>query len=91
MAAAKGISNVGRTIVLILSGAAVGTLMGLGIIKYDFFQFLKPLVDPLLTINFPLGTYVDFFFLTLHFGFTLKISATSLLGGLVGYWVASRW
>ena len=91
MAVAKGASKIGRTIVLILSGAALGTLMGFGVLKYDMLRPLKPFVEPLIVLNFPLGTYLDFFFLTFHFGFTLKISAVTLVGGLLGYWITRRW
>lgn len=88
MAIGKGSSGIGRTIVLILAGAALGTLIGSGVSKYGLF---RPLVEPMLTLNFPLNTYVDFFFLTLSFGFTLKISAVTIIGGFFGYWIARKW
>ncbi len=88
MAISKGASGIGRTFVLIFSGAALGTLIGSGVSKYGL---LTPLVQPMLTLNFPLNTYVDFFFLTLSFGFNLKISAVTILGGFLGYWIARKW
>jgi hypothetical protein len=88
MATGRGTSGIGRTIVLIFAGAALGTLIGSGVSKYGL---LNKLVQPMLTLNFPLNTYVDFFFLTLSFGFTLKISGATILGGLFGYWIARKW
>ncbi|MDA8441393.1 MAG: hypothetical protein M0Z55_03360 [Peptococcaceae bacterium] len=85
----SSVSKTGRTIVLILAGAALGTLMGFGVSKYS--ELLKPLVQPLIKLDFPLNTYLDFFFLSFSFGFTLNISASTLIGGFFGYWIASRW
>lgn len=85
---AKNATKVGRTIVLILCGAALGTLMGSGLSKYGL---LTPLTEPILVLNFPLSTYVDFFFLSFSFGFTLKVTASTLIGGIFGYWITRRW
>lgn len=89
MAVSKGVSQMGRTVVLIVSGAALGTLMGVGLSKYS--DLLRPLVEPLIKLNFPLNTYLDFFFVSFSFGFTLNISASTLIGGFFGYWIARRW
>lgn len=70
-----------------MTGAAIGTLIGYGLEKVTFLQaFLRPAV-----IDFPSHTYLDFFFLSLSFGFRLNISIATLLGGIGGYYMARKW
>ncbi len=87
MAVGKNSSGLGRTILLIMTGAAIGTLIGYGLEKVAFLAgFLRPAV-----IDFPSHTYLDFFFLSLSFGFQLNISIATLLGGIGGYYIARKW
>jgi uncharacterized membrane protein len=80
-------SGTGRIILLILIGAAIGTLVGFGLEKYGIFsQFLRPAI-----IDVPSHTYLDFFFLSLSFGFRLNITAATLLGALGGYYLSRKW
>ncbi|MDA8229689.1 MAG: DUF4321 domain-containing protein [Desulfitobacterium hafniense] len=80
-------SGAGRTILLILTGAALGTLVGFGLEKYGIFApFLRPAV-----IDFPSHTYFDFFFLSLSFGFRLSLTVATLLGALGGYYLSRKW
>lgn len=87
MPASRNNSGAGRTAILILSGAALGTLVGFGLEKYGIFTpFLRPAV-----IDFPSHTYLDFFFLSLSFGLRLNISFTTILGALGGYYLSRKW
>ncbi|HVJ49796.1 DUF4321 domain-containing protein [Desulfitobacterium sp.] len=87
MPASRTNSGAGRTVILILSGAALGTLIGFGLEKYGIFTpFLRPAV-----IDFPPHTYLDFFFLSLSFGFRLNINFATILGALVGYYLSRKW
>lgn len=80
-------SGTGRIILLILIGAAIGTLVGFGLEKYGILSpFLRPAV-----IDIPSHTYLDFFFLSLSFGFRLNITAATLLGALGGYYLSRKW
>jgi hypothetical protein len=80
-------SGTGRIIILILIGAAIGTLVGFGLEKYGILSpFLRPAV-----IDVPSHTYLDFFFLSLSFGFRLNITAATLLGALGGYYLSRKW
>ncbi|HWQ89785.1 MAG TPA: DUF4321 domain-containing protein [Desulfitobacteriaceae bacterium] len=80
-------SGTGRTILLILTGAALGTLIGFGLEKYGILTpFLRPAV-----IDVPSHTYLDFFFLSLSFGFRLNLTAATLLGALGGYYLSRKW
>ena len=85
MAVGRNSSRAGRTILLILIGAALGTLVGFGLEKYGIFApFLRPAV-----IDIPSHTYLDFFFLSLSFGLRLSITSATILGAVGGY-VLSR-
>lgn len=87
MPASRTNSGVGRTIILIITGAALGTLIGFGLEKYGIFSpFLRPAV-----IDFPSHTYLDFFFLSLSFGLRLSINFTTILGALGGYYLSRKW
>jgi len=80
-------SGTGRIIILILIGAAIGTLVGFGLEKYGILSpFLRPAV-----IDVPSHTYLDFFFLSLSFGFRLNITVATLLGALGGYYLSRKW
>ena len=80
-------SGAGRTIPLILSGAAIGTFIGYGLQKITFFApFLRPAV-----IDFPSHTYLDFYFISLSFGFRLSVTLATLMGALGGYYLARKW
>lgn len=70
---------------LIMIGAALGTLVGFALEKYGIFApFLRPAV-----IDIPSHTYIDFFFLSLSFGCRINITIATFLGALGGY-VLSR-
>lgn len=87
MPASRNNSGAGRTVILILSGAALGTLIGFGLEKYGILApFLRPAV-----IDFPSHTYFDFFFLSLSFGFRLSITFATILGALGGYYLSRKW
>jgi len=87
MAVGKNTSRTGRTIILTLTGAAFGTLVGFGLQKYGILTpFLRSAV-----IDFPSHTYFDFFFLSLSFGFRINFNAATLLGALGGYYIARKW
>lgn len=87
MPASRNNSGAGRTVILILSGAALGTLIGFGLEKYGIFgPFLRPAV-----IDFPSHTYFDFFFLSLSFGFRISITFATILGALGGYYLSRKW
>lgn len=74
-------------VLLILTGAALGTLFGFGLDKYGIFApFLRPAV-----IDIPSHTYLDFFFLSFSFGLRLNITAATLLGALGGYYLSRKW
>ena len=76
----------GRTVLLILIGAALGTLVGFGLEKYGILApFLRPAV-----IDVPSHTYIDFFFLSLSFGFRLSITIATILGALGGYFLSRK-
>ncbi|MDD2233846.1 MAG: DUF4321 domain-containing protein [Desulfitobacteriaceae bacterium] len=80
-------SGIGRMILLVLIGAAIGTLIGFGLEKYGILSpFLRPAV-----IDIPSHTYLDFFFLSLSFGIRLNITAATLLGALGGYYLSRKW
>ena|GEM_PF-764668 len=86
MAVGRNSSRAGRTILLILIGAALGTLVGFGLEKYGIFSpFLRPAV-----IDVPSHTYLDFFFLSLSFGFRLSITIATILGALGGYLLSRK-
>ena len=81
MAVGRNSSGSGRIALLILIGAALGTLVGFGLEKYGIFgPFLQPAV-----IDVPSHTYLDFFFFSLSFGFRLSITIATILGALGGY------
>ena len=87
MAVGRNSSGTGRTILLILTGAALGTLFGFGLEKYGIFApFLRPAV-----IDIPSHTYLDFFFMSFSFGLRLNITAATLLGELGGYYLSRKW
>jgi len=87
MAVGRNASGMGRSILLTLSGAALGTLVGFGLDKYGIMSpFLRPMV-----VDVPSHTYLDFFFLSLSFGFRLNITAATLLGALGGYYLSRKW
>lgn len=81
MAVGRNSSKVGRAVLLILIGAALGTLVGFVLEKYGFFA---PLLRQAV-IDVPPHTYLDFFFISLSFGFRLNITMGTILGGLGGY------
>ncbi len=86
MAMGRNSSGAGRTILLILIGAALGTLLGFGLEKFPLFApFLKPAV-----IDIPSHTYIDFFFISFSFGFRLSITIATLLGALGGYYLSRK-
>jgi len=86
MAVGRNLSGAGRTSLLILIGAALGTLVGFGLEKYGLFgPFLRPAV-----IDVPSNTYLDFFFLSLSFGFRLSITIATILGALGGYLLSRK-
>ena len=86
MAVGRNSSGAGRTILLILIGAALGTLVGFGLEKYGLFApFLRPAV-----IDVPSHTYLDFFFLSLSFGFRVSITIATILGALGGYLLSRK-
>ena len=85
-AVGRNSSSTGRTVLLIMIGAAIGTLVGLGLEKYGIFApFLRPAV-----IDIPSHTYLDFFFLSLSFGIRLSITMATLLGALGGYLLSRK-
>lgn len=87
MAVGRNSSGAGRALLLIFSGAAIGTLIGFGLEKYGLFTaFLRPAV-----IDIPSHTYFDFFFLSLSFGLRLNITAATILGALGGYYLSRKW
>ncbi|MDR3599993.1 MAG: DUF4321 domain-containing protein [Desulfosporosinus sp.] len=87
MAVGRNPSGSGRTALLILIGAALGTLVGFGLEKYGIFApFLRPAV-----IDVPSHTYLDFFFFSLSFGFRLSITIATILGALGGYLLSRKW
>lgn len=86
MAVGRNSSGAGRTILLILIGAALGTLVGFGLEKYGIFApFLRPAV-----IDVPSHTYLDFFFLSLSFGFRVSITIATIIGALGGYLLSRK-
>ena len=86
MVVGRNSSGTGRTILLILIGAALGTLVGFGLEKYGILApFLRPAV-----IDVPLRTYLDFFFFSLSFGFRLSITIATILGALGGYLLSKK-
>ncbi|MHB8125942.1 MAG: DUF4321 domain-containing protein [Desulfitobacteriaceae bacterium] len=87
MAVGRNSSGTGRIILLIMIGAALGTLVGFGLEKYGILTpFLRPAI-----IDLPSHTYLDFFFLSLSFGFRLNLTAATLLGALGGYYLSRKW
>ena len=87
MPASRSNSGAGRTILLIMIGAALGTLIGFGLQKYGIFApFLRPAV-----IDFPSHTYLDFFFVSVSFGLRLSITFATILGALGGYYLSRKW
>ncbi len=86
MAVGRNSSGTGRAVLLILIGAALGTLVGFGLEKYGIFApFLRPAV-----IDVPSHTYLDFFFLSLSFGIRISITMATLLGALGGYLLSRK-
>lgn len=86
MAVGRNSSGAGRTILLIMIGAALGTLIGFGLEKNGILApFLRPAV-----IDIPSHTYLDFFFLSLSFGFRLSITIATILGALGGYFLSRK-
>ena len=86
MAVGRNSSRAGRTILLIMIGAALGTLVGFGLEKYGIFTpFLRPAV-----IDIPSHTYLDFFFLSLSFGLRLSITIATILGAFGGYLMSRK-
>jgi hypothetical protein len=87
MAVGRNYSGTGRTVLLIMIGAALGTLLGFGLEKYGIFTpFLRPAI-----LDVPQHTYLDFFFLSLSFGFRLSITIATILGALGGYLLSRKW
>lgn len=87
MPANRNNSGAGRTLLLIMIGGAIGTLIGFGLEKISFLApFLRPAV-----IDFPSHTYLDFYFLSLSFGFRLNITVATVIGALGGYYLARKW
>lgn len=87
MAVGRNSSGSGRTVLLILIGAAMGTLVGFGLEKYGIFApFLRPAI-----IDVPSHTYLDFFFFSLSFGFRLSITIATILGAFGGYLLSRKW
>lgn len=87
MAVGRNSSGTGRTLMLILIGAALGTLVGFGLEKYGILApFLRPAV-----IDVPLHTYLDFFFFSLSFGFRISLTIATFLGALGGYFLSRKW
>ena len=86
MAVGRNPSRAGRTVLLVMIGAALGTLIGFGLEKYGIFApFLRPAV-----IDIPSHTYLDFFFLSLSFGLRVSITIATILGALGGYIMSKR-
>lgn len=86
VAVGRNSSRTGTTILLIMIGAALGTLVGFGLEKYGIFApFLRPAV-----IDIPSHTYVDFFFLSLSFGLRISITMATVLGALGGYLLSRK-
>jgi len=86
MAVGRNSSRAGRTILLIMIGAALGTLVGFGLEKYGIFTpFLRPAI-----IDIPSHTYLDFFFLSLSFGLRLSITIATILGAFGGYLMSRK-
>jgi len=86
MAVGRNSSGAGRTVLLIMIGAALGTLVGFGLEKYGILApFLRPAV-----IDIPSHTYVDFFFLSLSFGCRISITIATLLGAVGGYLLSRK-
>ncbi len=86
MAVGRNSSGTGRTVLLIMIGAALGTLVGFGLEKYGLFApFLRPAV-----IDIPSHTYIDFFFLSLSFGCRINITIATILGALGGYLLSRK-
>ena len=87
MAVGRNSSGSGRTVLLIIIGAALGTLVGFGLEKYGIFA---PLLRPAI-IDVPSHTYLDFFFFSLSFGFRMSITIATILGALGGYLLSRKW
>ncbi|AET70600.1 hypothetical protein Desor_5216 [Desulfosporosinus orientis DSM 765] len=86
MAVGRNSSGTGRTVLLIMIGAALGTLVGFALEKYGIFApFLRPAV-----IDIPSHTYIDFFFLSLSFGCRISITIATFLGGIGGYLLSRK-
>lgn len=86
MAVGRNPSGTARMVILSLTGAALGTLLGFGLEKYRIFaQFLKPAV-----IDIPSHTYIDFFFLSISFGCRISITIATILGALGGYLLSRK-
>lgn len=86
MAVGRNPSGAGRSVLLIMIGAALGTLVGFGLEKYGIFApFLRPAI-----IDIPSHTYLDFFFLSLSFGFRVSITIATILGALGGYLLSRK-
>lgn len=86
VAVGRNPSRTGTTVLLIMIGAALGTLVGFGLEKYGIFApFLRPAV-----IDIPSHTYVDFFFLSLSFGLRISITMATVLGALGGYLLSRK-
>ena len=87
MAVGRNSSGAGRTLILILIGAALGTLVGVGLQKYGILTpFLRPAV-----VDFPSHTYLDFFFFSLSFGFHISVTIATLIGAMGGYFLSRKW
>lgn len=87
MAVGRNSSGTGRTVILTMTGAAIGTLVGFGLEKFGMFAtLLRPAV-----LDIPSHTYLDFFFLSLSFGIRLNITVATILGALGGYYLSRKW
>ncbi|MDR3288105.1 MAG: DUF4321 domain-containing protein [Peptococcaceae bacterium] len=87
MAAGRNIYGVGRRLLLIFAGAAIGSAVGFGLENYGLFKtVLRPFV-----VDVPSHTYLDFFFLSFSFGLRLNITAATILGALGGYYLSRKW
>ena len=86
VAVGRNSSRTGTTVLMIVIGAALGTLVGFGLEKYGIFApFLRSAV-----IDIPSHTYIDFFFLSLSFGLRISITMATVLGALGGYLLSRK-
>ncbi|MDR3270086.1 MAG: DUF4321 domain-containing protein [Peptococcaceae bacterium] len=87
MAGGRNSSGAGRPIILILTGAAFGTVISFAL---ESFGVLKIILRPFV-LDIPSHTYLDFFFLSFSFGLHLNITIATIAGALGGYYLARKW